>query len=52
MLGIFWFMMLGYRDPINPEEGRYKVGEMLIFGDWITRRPNGFKYFEKPPQQY
>jgi 4-amino-4-deoxy-L-arabinose transferase-like glycosyltransferase len=52
--GIIWFIFLGYRDLIEPDEGRYAeiAREMLNSGDWITPRLNGFKYFEKPPLQY
>ena len=54
LAGVFWFMLLGYRDLIDPDEGRYAeiAREMLSTGDWITPRLNGFKYFEKPPLQY
>ncbi|MGZ4968262.1 MAG: phospholipid carrier-dependent glycosyltransferase [Methylobacter sp.] len=52
--GFIWFVLLGYRDLIEPDEGRYAeiAREMLNSGDWITPRLNGFKYFEKPPLQY
>jgi len=52
--GLIWFLLLGYRDLIEPDEGRYAeiAREMLNSGDWITPRLNGFKYFEKPPLQY
>ena len=51
---VLWFVNLGYRDLIDPDEGRYAdiPREMVQTGDWITPRLNGFKYFEKPPLQY
>ncbi|MBL6986118.1 MAG: glycosyltransferase family 39 protein [Methylobacter sp.] len=52
--GFIWFVLLGYRDLIDPDEGRYAeiAREMLNSGNWITPHLNGFKYFEKPPLQY
>ncbi len=49
-----WFGGLGYRDLIQPDEGRYAEipREMLVTGNWVTPRLDGFKYFEKPPLQY
>jgi len=51
---IIWFTQLGYRDLIEPDEGRYAEipREMVATGDWVTPRLNGFKYFEKPALQY
>ena len=49
-----WFGTLGSRHLANPDEGRYAeiAREMVVSGDWVTPRLNGFKYFEKPPLQY
>src|SRR3989442_14577516 len=49
-----WFCNLGYRHLIKPDEGRYAEipREMVVSGDWITPRLNGYKYFEKPALQY
>jgi len=51
---IIWFALLGHRDLIEPDEGRYAEipREMVVSGDWLTPRLNGFKYFEKPALQY
>ncbi len=54
ILAFSWFFSLDYRDLIRPDEGRYAeiAREMLVTGDWMTPRLNGFKYFEKPALQY
>ncbi len=54
LAGIIWFSLLGYRDLIDPDEGRYAeiAREMLSSGDWVTPRLNGFKFFDKPPLHY
>jgi 4-amino-4-deoxy-L-arabinose transferase-like glycosyltransferase len=46
-----WFVPLGWRHLVPSDEGRYAemAREMLLTGDWITPRYNGYKYFEKPP---
>ena len=48
-----WFGTLNYRHLIPSDEGRYAemAREMLVTGDWVTPRYNGYKYFEKPPLQ-
>ncbi len=52
--GLIWFTLLGYRDLIDPDEGRYAQipAAMVSSGDWLTPRMFGFKYFEKPALQY
>jgi 4-amino-4-deoxy-L-arabinose transferase-like glycosyltransferase len=49
-----WFITIGERDLIRPDEGRYAEisREMVASGDWLTPRLNDFKYFEKPALQY
>ena len=50
---LLWFGTLNYRHLIPSDEGRYAeiAREMLLTGDWVTPRYNGYKYFEKPPLQ-
>ena len=54
LLGVLWFVGLGSRSLISPDEGRYAsiALEMARSGDWITPRLNGLIYFEKPVMQY
>jgi 4-amino-4-deoxy-L-arabinose transferase-like glycosyltransferase len=51
---LIWFLSLGTRSLIHPDEGRYAALalEMARSGDWVTPRLNGLLYFEKPPLQY
>lgn len=51
---VIWFTSLGYRDLIDPDEGRYAEipREMVATGDWLTPKLNGLKYFEKPAMHY
>ncbi|WP_225721768.1 glycosyltransferase family 39 protein [Candidatus Vallotiella sp. (ex Adelges kitamiensis)] len=53
IFALIWFLQLNYRHLIPSDEGRYAeiAREMLVTGDWITPRYNGYKYFEKPPLQ-
>jgi 4-amino-4-deoxy-L-arabinose transferase-like glycosyltransferase len=54
LLALAWFTGLGHRDLFQTDEGRYAEipREMLVTGDWVTPRLDGFHYFEKPPLQY
>jgi 4-amino-4-deoxy-L-arabinose transferase-like glycosyltransferase len=54
LAAVIWFALLGYRELIEPDEGRYAEipREMIAAGDWLTPRLDGYKYFEKPPLQY
>lgn len=54
LAAIIWFSLLGYRDLIDPDEGRYAdvSSAMLSTGDWVTPRLNGYKFFDKPPMHY
>ena len=54
VFALVWFGGLGHRKLIKPDEGRYAEipREMVVSGDWLTRRLNDLKYFEKPPLQY
>jgi 4-amino-4-deoxy-L-arabinose transferase-like glycosyltransferase len=51
---VLWFAVLDYRKLVEPDEGRYAevAREMLVTGDLVTPRLNGFKHFTKPPLQY
>jgi len=53
-IALIWFGYLDHRDLFQTDEGRYAEipREMLVSGDWITPRLNGYLYFEKPPLQY
>ncbi|HEY2024280.1 glycosyltransferase family 39 protein [Paraburkholderia sp.] len=53
VFAVIWFVPLGWRHLLPSDEGRYAemAREMLVTGDWITPRYNGYKYFEKPPLQ-
>ncbi|MDE2253982.1 MAG: glycosyltransferase family 39 protein [Betaproteobacteria bacterium] len=54
LLAVLWFGVLGYRDLVPTDEGRYAEipREMVQTGEWVTPRLDGFKYFEKPALQY
>src|SRR5438552_14714357 len=51
---VAWFATLDMRKLQHPDEGRYAEipRGMVVSGDWLTPRLNGYKYFEKPPLQY
>jgi 4-amino-4-deoxy-L-arabinose transferase-like glycosyltransferase len=53
LLAIVWLGSLGWRHLIPSDEGRYAeiAREMLVSGNWIVPRYNGYLYFEKPPLQ-
>jgi len=44
--GLLWFGTLNYRHLIPSDEGRYAeiAREMLVTGDWVTPRYNGYKF--------
>lgn len=54
LLAVVWFWGLGHRPLFTTDEGRYAEipREMLVTGNWVTPRLDGFRYFEKPPLQY
>ena len=51
---LLYCALLGVRPLMTPDEGRYAEisREMLLSGDWVTPRLDGYLYFEKPPLQY
>ncbi len=53
LFALIWFMQLNIRHLVPSDEGRYAeiAREMLVSGDWVTPRYNGYLYFEKPPLQ-
>ena len=53
LLAVIWLGSLGWRHLIPSDEGRYAeiAREMLVSGNWIVPRYNGYLYFEKPPLQ-
>jgi len=54
IMAVIWLSFLGYRDLIDPDEGRYAEipREIVSTGDWLTPRLNDLKYFEKPILHY
>jgi 4-amino-4-deoxy-L-arabinose transferase-like glycosyltransferase len=54
VLAVAWFSGLEHRKLNHSDEGRYAeiAREMVVSGDWLTPRLDGYKYFEKPPLQY
>ncbi len=54
LLVVLWFVKLPGRPLAHPDEGRYAEipREMVVTGDWVTLRLNGFAYFQRPPLQY
>ena len=54
LFALLYCVLLGARPLMTPDEGRYAEisREMLVSGDWITPRLDGYLYFEKPPLQY
>lgn len=53
LLSIIWLGSLGFRHLIPSDEGRYAeiAREMLVSGNWLVPKYNGYLYFEKPPLQ-
>ena len=54
LVAAIWFVGLGFRPLLSPDEGRYAeiAREMSASNDFVTPRLNGLKYFEKPPLHY
>lgn len=52
--GALYFIRLGAAPFVDPPEGLHAeiAREMLAWGDWITPRFNGVRYFDKPPLLY
>src|SRR5690348_7816277 len=50
---LIWFAQLNIRHLLPSDEGRYAeiAREMMVSGDWLAPRYNGYLYFEKPPLQ-